>query len=462
MTAMRNVWVIAKNTFSQAIRMKLALTLFVMLLLLLPLMSKELVGDGTLTGKLQTFTSYSLSLLSLLLSFLIITISCYSLATDIKEKLIFGVVTKPVARFQIVLGKFVGIVMFGGVMLVIFSGVIYALTLAMPKFGDVPDEQIEEARQSFFTARTGIKPQIDRDKIMAEAQQQYERLKEQGMLPEGKNRQELINEFRGQKFMQAMSVEPGAAKSWKFYNVKPASRDDFIYVRFKYEVSVSPPDNSVSGRWVVGDLRKFEAGEGGASDIDTPIYDSYVRKDSVKNFHEIKIPAQTVAEDGYIEVAFQNMYYNNTTVIPKDVEVLFESGGFSTNYFMATVLIFVRLIFLAALGVSLSTWLSFPVAIFACLVVFFTGMINGFIVDAIDMLSKEANVFYALTVRPVLALLPRFDGQYNPTPQIISARLIGWGFLFKAIAITAILKSGLLMLAGIYIFSKREIAKVTV
>ncbi len=457
---MRNIWVIAKNTFSQAIRMKLALTVFVLLFLLLPLMSKEMVGDGTLTGKLQTFSSYGLSLTSLLLSFLTITIACYSLSTDIKDKQIFSIVTKPVARFQIILGKFVGVVLFNVVMLFIFSSIIYGLTLAIPRFTNAMVGEREEADQTFFTARTGTKPEIDKKLIMAEAEQEYQTLKEQNQLPEGKTRQELVNAFAGQKFLQAMSVEPGASKSWKFYNIKTREADDQIYVRFKYEVSVSPPDNSIAGRWFIGDLRQLQNPD--VKTVQTPIYDSYVRKDSVKNFHEIKIPAECVAADGYLEVGFQNMYYNNTTVIPKDIEILYRSGSFGLNFFMASVLLFVRLVFLAALGVSLSAWLSFPVAIFACLVIFFTGMVNGFIVDAIDMLGREASVIYGLTIKPILGLLPRFDGEYNPTPQIIGAKLIGWGFLLKAIAITAVMKAGLLLLIGIFIFNKREIAKVTV
>ena len=458
---MRNVWVIAKNTFSQAIRMKLALTVFVLLVVLLPLMSREMTGDGTLVGKLQTFTSYGLSLLGLLLSFLIITISCYSLSSDIKDMQIFSVITKPIARYEIVLGKFVGIVMFGGVMLFIFSSIIYTLIIYMPKITGADGQQIAEAEQTFFTARTGIEPHIDRERILAQAVEEYENLRRQGMLPEGRSRQQLINEFSGQRYMQTMSVEPGGIKSWQFYNVKPDSRDGSIYIRFKYEVSVSPPDNSVSGRWVIGDFRQLQDTTTRAA-AQTPIYDSYVRKDSIRSFHEIEIPAACVAEDGYLEVAFQNIHYNNTTVIPSDVEVLFKSGGFALNYFFATLLIFVRIVFLAALGVSLTTWLSFPVAIFACLVVFFTGMVNGFIIEAIDMLGREATLIYDITIKPVLMLLPRFDGDYNPTSQIISAKLIGWRFLFKAIGTTILLKSTLLMILGILVFRKREIAKVTV
>lgn len=462
---MRNIWVIAKNTFAQAIRMKLALTVFILLFLILPLMSKEMVGDGTLTGKLQTFSSYGLSLTSLLLSFLTITIACYSLSTDIKEKQIFSVITKPVARFQIVLGKFAGVVLFDAVMLVIFSGIIFGLTVMIPNFTKSSDEEIAEAQQTFFTARTGVTPVLDKKQMLADAEAQYQALKAANQLPEGKTKQELINSFAGQRFMQAMSVEPGAAKEWRFDKIKVRSADDNIYVRFKYEVSVAPPDNTIAGRWFVGDSRQMEkqqAGQAIPQEQQTPIYDSYVRKDSVKNFHEIKVPARCVAADGFLAVAFQNMYYNETTVIPKDIEILYRSGGFGMNFFMASVLLFVRLVFLAALGVSFSTWLSFPVAIFACLVIFFTGMVNGFIVDAIEMLSKEANLIYGFTIKPILSLLPRFDGQYNPTPQIIAAKLIGWVFIGKAVGITAILKSGLLLAAGIFIFNKREIAKVTV
>ena len=55
---MRSVWAVARNTLAQAVRMRIAVVVFLLLIILLPLMSMVMDGDGTLKGKLQTFTSY--------------------------------------------------------------------------------------------------------------------------------------------------------------------------------------------------------------------------------------------------------------------------------------------------------------------------------------------------------------------------------------------------------------------
>ena len=64
---MRSIWAVATNTIKQAVRMKIAAVFIVLLIVLLPVMSVSMTGDGTLKGRLQTFVSYSLSLTSLLL-----------------------------------------------------------------------------------------------------------------------------------------------------------------------------------------------------------------------------------------------------------------------------------------------------------------------------------------------------------------------------------------------------------
>mgnify|MGYP001824314248 CR=1 FL=1 len=86
---MHSIWAVTRNTLAQALRMKIAVVISLLLLVLLPIMSVVMGGDGTLLGKLQTFTSYGLGLISLLLSVLTIAISAYSLSNDIKRKHIF-------------------------------------------------------------------------------------------------------------------------------------------------------------------------------------------------------------------------------------------------------------------------------------------------------------------------------------------------------------------------------------
>ena len=91
---MHSIWAVARNTLAQALRMKIAVVVILLLLVLLPLMSVVMGGDGTLLGKLQTFTSYGLGLISFLLCILTIAISAFTLSNDIKRQYIFLVITK--------------------------------------------------------------------------------------------------------------------------------------------------------------------------------------------------------------------------------------------------------------------------------------------------------------------------------------------------------------------------------
>src|SRR4030042_2957264 len=131
---MRSIWAVAINTLREAVRMKTAIIFIILLIVLLPLMGVSMTGDGTLKGRLQTFVSYSFSLTSFLLSLLTIVVSVYSLTSDIQQRQIYTVLTKPIRRFQLLLGKLLGIIMLDVVLLILFSAVIYAVIIYMPKF----------------------------------------------------------------------------------------------------------------------------------------------------------------------------------------------------------------------------------------------------------------------------------------------------------------------------------------
>src|SRR5512145_1075209 len=131
---MRRIWAVATNTIRQALRMKVAVIFFVLLLVLLPVLGLTATGDGTLKGRLQTFTAYGLSLTSLLLSLLTIIASIYSITSDIEHRQIYTVVTKPIRRYQLILGKFLGVVVLDVALLTLFSGIIYGVVVLMPKF----------------------------------------------------------------------------------------------------------------------------------------------------------------------------------------------------------------------------------------------------------------------------------------------------------------------------------------
>ncbi|MBU1260394.1 MAG: hypothetical protein KJ757_05865 [Planctomycetes bacterium] len=457
---MGRVWAVARNSFVSAMRMKMAIVFILLLVVLLPIMCITSTGDGTAKGQAQSFVSYGLGLTSFLLSILTIIVSCYSLSSDIKHKQIYTVITKPIRRFELILGKVLGIVVLDLLLLFVFSSIIYTLTIQIPQLSKVQGEELVRLNNEFFTARTALRPDFDEFVIENRANETYRDLERSGQLSESRSKQQVIKELTDSIKYSMYSAEPGGMVLWEFQNVKPSDANESIFIRFKANASQTPPDKNIYGVWYVGDYRQIKYGQEKAK---TPIY-AVPRKDVVRAAHEFEVPADAVAEDGYLAVVFYNEPANNTTIIFSEEDgfnVLYKAGSFGANFIRAILVIFARLVFLAVLGVSLSTWLGFPVAVLCSLAIFFTGVINGFIVGSFVYLGQNVSLFYKFAVEPLIWLLPKFDQSHNIGKYIIDARLIRTGFLVMSVAALAV-KSVVLLSVGFIIFARREIAKVIV
>lgn len=454
---MRRIWAVASNTIAQAIRLKSAGIVIVLLFVLLPMMGLTVVGDQTLKGKLQTFSSYGLSLTSILLCLLTIVISCYSLTSDLKYKQIFLVTTKPIRRFELLLGKFLGVVVLDAILLTIFSAIILGLTWSLPWWVKAPEGQQQQADREFFTARAVLVPKVNEKAVEEEVQRRYDQLRKEDQIPEDMTRERVLSEIRSQELFRAKTCEPGRAMLWKFEQVRVKDPNDMIFIRYKFRISNDPLESQVLSIWEVGDIRPLETGQNPG----TPIF-PVQRLDATQTELEFSVPASCVAADGFVGIIFFNDLQNNSkTIILDDIKVMYRMGSFEGNFLRVAAMILVRLVFLAALGVSVSTWLSFPVAVLICLVAYASGMINGFILESLKSLSLTLDILYRLTIRPILWFLPKFDEQFNPTAYLVEAKSLGWLFLAQAWGITACIKSGILLLFGMWVFHNREISKTT-
>jgi len=460
---MHSIWAVAINTIKQALRIKVAVVFTILLLVLLPVLGFTTTGDETLKGRLQTFVSYALSLTSFLLCLLTIIVSIYTVTSDIEQKQIYTVITKPIRRFQILIGKLLGVIALDVILLCLFSVIIYTITIYMPKFIKVPESQIVEANNEFFTARASLTvPEVD---VTREVADRYTELDRRGELPANVPREEIITQLTQQAQLAKRAAGAGQVLLWEFNNVKPLAESMFI--RFKYDVSVNPPDSQVWGKWFVGDYQFFKYG----TQSKTPIYDE-MHKHSVRDFHEIEIPAEVVPEHGHLAVAFMNVPLNSVAIIfpPDGLEVLYKADSFTGNFVRTVFLVLFRLIFLACLGILAASFLSFPVAILFCFVIFFTASFSGFVIDSFSFLSENVGAVYSYTIKWLIQLLPQFD-KFNPSKFLVSAKLLSWTDVVK-VAIYPLwwgfegdmifVKAALLFLLALLIFSYREIARIIV
>jgi hypothetical protein len=457
---MNSIRAIAGNTIAQAFRMKIALVTVLLLLVIVPLMGMLVSGDGTLKGKVQTFMSYSISLTGMLLIVMTIFVSVYTLSSELTGRQMTMVVSKPVGRYEVVLGKFIGVVVVDLILLIVFSLIIFGMTLCMVKFSDAPAEEVAEVNKEVFTSRVSMSDPIDKGLVRKLAMERYEKLAERGLIPEEVTKLQALQYLSSEEAGRLRSVPVGGSRVWKFDDVRLKDDEESIFIQFKYRTAVTPANQSVTGVWVVGDLRQEKYGP---NEADTPIYRN-IYTHSINTVHEVEVEraGELIAPDGHLEVAFSNPPYNNTTVFPEEVSILYETGSFGWNFVRVVLLTGSRLIFFAALGVSLATWLSFPTAILFCILVFFIGSFNGFITESLGVFSQAVNVVYNFTIIPIMWMFPQLDGEFNPSGYLVSGDFLSPIFLGRVYGVTVFLKAGILILAGILFFSFREIAKVIV
>lgn len=505
---MRSIWAVASNTIKQALRMKIAAVFIVLLFVLLPVMGVSMTGDGTLKGRLQTFVSYSLSLTNLLLCLLTVIVTIYTLTIDIKQKQIYSVITKPIRRYQLLLGKLLGVVLLNTGLLALFSAIIYAITIYTPilerpvlvillcvaslflflcmiytitlhipvfrkvlrliclslvlillsvviiytvtNMAEFPEADLTQIENEFFTARAAlVPPEVD---VTKEVLETYEKLERDGQLPPDVQRSELIDRLTRRKQLEKRAAVVGEQLFWEFNNIKILDPNEKLFVRFKYDVSINPPDSMVYSRWEIGDSRQIP-----------PDVEYFPRKDPIRTFRELEFPAYLIAEDGYLAIGFLNVRLNDTTVIfpPDGLEVLYKADTFTANFIRVVLLILFRLIFLASLSLLASTFLSFPVAILLSLCVLVTAIFSGFCLESFDYLGENLSWFYHYTVRPIILLLPQFD-KFSPSKYLVPGRLLSWTLLAKVAVLMIFIKSLLLLLLALLIFRFREIAKIII
>src|SRR5207253_7469490 len=107
---MQCLFAIASLTWKAAFRFRLFWVLTALLLgsvVGLPLLIKD---DGTARGFTQILLTYTLAVITTLLGFCTLWLSCGTLARDIEEAQMQVVAVKPIARWEIWLGKWLGLV----------------------------------------------------------------------------------------------------------------------------------------------------------------------------------------------------------------------------------------------------------------------------------------------------------------------------------------------------------------
>jgi len=464
-------WAVARQMIAEGIRMKIALVFVVLLGLVVLGLPFSIAGDASLTGAVQSFMSYGFTATSFLLALLTIFLS-RSLSDELVNRQIFLVMTKPVPRWQYVIGKWLGISLLNLVFLAAAGLIIYGMVHYIKATHD-PIDQYFDAKQlenEVLVARHATT--YERPDFTRRAELEFERNLEEGIYD---NRPDFDKDRELERLRKKLSarwqiVPPMDFRIFQFENILvDRTEGNYIQLRYKTNVSRPPPDEIFRAAFRFGDPYR------GAMVRDKPV------RHRVDRWHTIRMPADVVAPDNTLTVRFFNEnpfegepQFANIFEIRKsdDISVLFVVGSFEGNMVRLLSLIMSKLMFLAAVAVLMTTVFSFPVACLGAFTVYVLAAGQGFILDGLDQMSDDfagmfssVSEFFAQATTYLLSLmsyvLPDF-GRFDAVETFVNGHNVGLVWVLQAVIEVGALKTAFVLGLAILLFHRREVAEVSV
>jgi hypothetical protein len=455
---MQSIITIALLTWRAAFRFRLFIAVALLLVASvvgLPLLIKD---DGTARGFTQILLTYTLSSITALLGLSTLWLACGTLARDIEECQMQMVVVKPVPRWQIWLGKWLGIVSLNAALLALSGACVFGLLHW--RAAKLPEDQQRILRNEVLVSR-GVARPIDRSKelnLAVEAELR-ERL---ASLP---GAQVNVAEVRRQIFegfkSELQVVPPNTYRGWTidFGSAAPSLVDQPLFMRVKFNTGVRGDASNFEGLWQVGVPDTPKVRRLGPMSL------------AADTFHEIELAPNLIGDDGMMAILFLNS--NDVSLLfplEDGIEVLYRQGGFLVNYFRALLVILCWMALLASIGLASSSFLSFPVASLASVSLLVLSLSSGTMASVVnegtvmgyDESGRIAgsSVIDALAVPVFKALLGviQLAKDYSPIDAVSSGRSIPWATVGAAFLKIVVLLGGVMALGGMYLFGRREMA----
>ena len=511
---MRRFWAIARLTALESLRSRFVVVFALALAVAIVALAVGVQGDGTLTGQIQSFLDYSVTLTQLLIGLLTVLLAAFVTTGDIRSKTVFTTVTKPVRSLVYVTGRWFGVVLVTASMLAASMGAIHGLAHTLrqrptkverekasrqltPWEGDadrymvdndifaarieiapdpIPAEQIADQELNELFEREG-KEKIIRQYLQislaqkAQARGDPEPTAEQidrlAADPEIRRRAlaDIRKEYADMVRQGADVVGPGQLMPVQFSDLHPPS-DRPMQLRYRLQAKKGqslPGEVGIKGAWIV---RRPEADGRERRGL-------RARSDAPDTASTIDLSPEMVTDDHRLLLAYRNDEANAADVIlkPGEIRLRYAVGGFAGNVVRAGAIILVRLMFLAAVGVFCGTFISFPVACMVCLAIFLAGLMGDFTLEATKLghLSQRdalSYVSYGIT-RGIFFVLPNLPIVHSPGGNLRDGLKIRWhapdsdGGDGRTAAWTALRAAIVLTLAAL-IFRHRELARVQV
>ncbi len=448
---MRAVAAIARVSLQGALRSRLVVAMLGLLLLTVVVLPATIRGDGTLAGYTQVQIRYGLGAAGMILTVMTLWAAAAAVSLDVETRRVQTVVTKPVGPFTLWLGKWLGLCVMNAVLLAACGAVVFAMFLWKTREGPWDPDEARDFREHVRVARIPVSPDLAHlDRRIAEEEEAIRRDPE---APVDVRDARAVREVARQRAVaRELFVAPDSEKSWRFEPPRRIRTDRPLVLRFRLaaaRMSMEPVEGA------------FRVQAGPQTTDLIPVAAPPNRTTT------LTLPPLSLAPGQPVTVTFVN----------RDQPAVFSAGeglrlgvyetSFAVNYGRALLMMYVRLVFIAALGVTAGALFSFPVAAFVtgCLV-FFVAM-TAFVRTTPDAAHShggpppEASPWEAFANRVAGAIHPVFVPLTDPDylEMVSTGESVTWGLALRSLGFKIGVYGGLLALGATAVLRRRELGE---
>ncbi|MEM9420164.1 MAG: hypothetical protein AAGA25_14085, partial [Planctomycetota bacterium] len=288
-----------------------------------------------------------------------------------------------------------------------------------------------------------------------------------------------------------LTISPRNSTTYRFTGLKVAKEQGpTLQLRFKPKASSAGGDGMIRLAFRIND-RPY------ANPVPDPeLFGRPIPPVRNNTFHTATILTEDIRDDGTLDLTITNTGTNadqaSISFKPGEgLEMFYKVGGFETNLIKGLVVMWVRLGFLAAVGLAAATFLGFPTACLACFLVYFAAVGSDYLgesfatyasvprdqvpwwdkiwltVGKLIQQTKDGEYYdaFKLVVRLVgegfTFLVPPIS-RYSPTPLIAYGRSVENSMILGSLVRIGVVSTGAVAVFAMFVFGRREVAKVTV
>lgn len=455
---MKAVLAIAALAMRAAVRSRVVVCLLVLLGLTVIGLPLTIKGDGTVQGKVQILLTYTLGASAMLLSVTTLWAGCAAISAEVAGRQLQLVAVKPVSRPAIWLGKWLGLLAINTLMLGLVGLATFGLLHWRTRPGELTPAEGVLLRGQVLVARRLVLPRPA--DVTAAARAQFDEQRARGQIPPNIQPADALDAIRQNLELRAASVGPGGRVDWVFD--LPAQRGGAGQLALEYKFAASQVEATrVEGQWL---LQTAD----GATRWRTNV-------NAIANaVQELALPADALPAADAVQLSFVNLDRRAVTLI-FDLDhvprLLVPAGGFGGNFARALLVLWVRLAFLGAIGLTAGSLFSMPVATFFALYAVILLQAAGYVqsLSEEEYLTPWSNRYDGSTpglldaaMRTLFrglgaALTPLRDP--DPLGPLAAGELIGWTWVARVFLIKGVLYSAALALLAGLVLNRRELAR---